>query len=272
MTARHLLGSARSFLFVPGNRPDRFDKAAAAGADVVVVDLEDAVAPTDKDDAREHLRGWLRAGNSAMVRINGRDTPWYDADLELVAECGAPTMVAKAEDPAELRRIADLGGGLTVVPLVETAAGILGAAAICAAPGVVRCAFGSIDLATELGIDPGDREALLWARSVLVMASTAASIASPVDGVTTALRDEDILTADVSYARRLGMTGKLCIHPSQIHPVHAALAPSAAELDWARRILDRAGPDGSATAVDGQMVDAPVVERARRMLARAQSC
>ena len=172
MTAHHLLGSARSFLFVPGNRPDRFDKAAAAGADMVVVDLEDAVAPTEKDDAREHLRVWLRAGNTAMVRINGRDTPWYDADLELVAESGAATMVAKAEDPAELRRIADLRGGLTVLPLVETAAGILGAAAICAAPGVVRCAFGSIDLATELGIDPGDREALLFARSTLVMAST----------------------------------------------------------------------------------------------------
>jgi citrate lyase subunit beta/citryl-CoA lyase len=272
MTAHRLLCSARSFLVVPGNRPDRFDKAAAAGADVVVVDLEDAVAPTEKDDAREHLRVWLRAGNTAMVRVNGRDTPWYDADLELVAECGAPTMVAKAEDPAELRRIADLRSGLTVLPLVETAAGILGAAAICAAPGVVRCAFGSIDLATELGIDPCDREALLWARSVLVMASTAASIASPVDGVTTALRDEDILTADVRCARRLGMNGKLCIHPSQIHPVHAALAPSAAELDWARRILDLARPDGSATGVDGQMVDAPVVERARRILARAQSC
>jgi len=272
MTGHHLLGSARSFLFVPGNRPDRFDKAAAAGADVVVVDLEDAVAPTDKDDARDHLRGWLRAGNTAMVRINGRDTPWYEPDLELVAECGAATMVAKAEDSAELRRIADLRCGLEVVPLVETAAGILGAAAICAAPGVVRCAFGSIDLATELGIDPGDREALLWARSVLVMASRAASIASPVDGVTTALRDVDTLTADVRYARRLGMTAKLCIHPSQIHPVHAALAPSAAELDWARRILDRAGPDGSATTVDGQMIDAPVVERARRILARAQSC
>jgi len=136
----------------------------------------------------------------------------------------------------------------------------------------VRCAFGSIDLATELGIDPGDREALLWARSVLVMASRAASIASPVDGVTTALRDVDTLTADVRYACRLGMTGKLCIHPSQIRPVHAALAPSAAELDWARRILDRAGPDGSATTVDGQMIDAPVVERARRILACAQSC
>src|SRR6476620_2342195 len=226
MTGHHLLGSARSFLFVPGNRPDRFDKAAAAGADVVVVDLEDAVAPTDKDHARDHLRGWLRAGNTAMVRINGRDTPWYEPDLELVAECGAATIVAKAEDSAELRRIADLRSGLTVVPLIETAAGILGAAAICAAPGVVRCAFGSIDL----GIDLGDREALLWARSVLVMASRAASIAPPVDGVTTALRDEDTLTADVTYARRLGMTGKLCIHPSQIHPVHAALAPSAAEL------------------------------------------
>ena len=125
-----------------------------------------------------------------MVRINGRDTPWYDADLELVAECGAATMVAKAEDPAELRRIADLGGGSTVCRSLRPRRNSW-RAPICAAPGVVRCAFGSIDLATELGIDPCDREALLWARSVLVMASTAASIAPPVDGVTTALRDAD---------------------------------------------------------------------------------
>jgi citrate lyase subunit beta/citryl-CoA lyase len=267
MTTHRLLASARSFLFVPGNRPDRFDKAAAAGANVVVVDLEDAVAPAEKDDAREHLRVWLRAGSTAMVRINGRDTPWYDADLALVAEFGAAVMVAKAEDPAELRRIADLRGGLAVLPLVETAVGVRASTAICATPGVVRCAFGSMDLATELGIDPCDREALLWARSALVMASAAASIAPPVDGVTTALRDEDTLTADVRYARRLGMTGKLCIHPSQVRPVHTALAPSAAELDWARRILDLARPDGSAAGVDGQMVDAPIVERARRILA-----
>lgn len=267
MIAPHLLGSSRSFLFVPGNRPDRFDKAAAAGADVVVVDLEDAVAPAEKDDAREHLCIWLRAGGTAMVRINGRDTPWYDADLELVAEFGAAVMVAKAEDPAELRRIADLHSGLAVVPLVETATGVHARTAICATTGVVRCAFGSIDLATELGIDPRDREALLWARSVLVMASAVASIASPVDGVTTALRDDDTLTADVRYARRLGMTGKLCIHPSQVRPVHAALAPSAAELDWARRILDLARSDGSVAGVDGEMVDAPVVERARRIMA-----
>jgi C-C_Bond_Lyase of the TIM-Barrel fold len=143
-------------------------------------------------------------------------------------------------------------------------------------PPGARCGGGPSNQMIEREVDgevvvEDDSTTIVRARSVVVMASAAALIASPVDGVTTALRDEDTLTADVRYARRLGMTGKLCIHPSQLHPVHAALAPSAAELDWARRILDAAGPDGSATAVDGQMIDAPVVERARRILARAQS-
>ncbi|WP_431236239.1 HpcH/HpaI aldolase/citrate lyase family protein (plasmid) [Mycolicibacterium psychrotolerans] len=259
--------SARSFLFVPGIRPERFAKAAASGADVVVIDLEDAVAPSDKDAARENARNWLREGNLAMVRINGADTVWHAADLELVREADAATMIPKAENPDDICRIdAD-----SVVPLVETAKGIMAAAALARATGVHRLAFGSIDLATQLGIDPTDREALLSARSTLVIASAAAGVAPPIDGVTTNLTDPVIVVDDVNYACRLGMTGKLCVHPAQITPVHNALAPSSSDIAWAKRILAASDGSGAACTVDGQMVDLPVLDRARRIM-DAASC
>ena len=262
--------SARSFLFVPGNRPERFAKAVAAQPDIVVIDLEDAVAAADKDAARRHVGEWLDAGNPAMVRINAVGTDWHEDDLALVVEHGVAVMLAKAERAEDIGRIARLSVSPAVVPLVETAAGIAAAADICAAAGVQRSAFGSIDLAAELGIDPNDRDALLVARSVLVLAAAAARVAPPIDGVTTVLTDPQAVVDDFAYAKRLGMTAKLCIHPSQISAVHAAAAPSADELSWARRIIAACEGDGSALAVDGQMVDAPVLQRARRIAAAAQ--
>ena len=156
VTSREVVASARSLLFVPGNRPERFAKAVGTGADVVIVDLEDAVGPGDKDAARNHVADWLAAGNVAMVRINAFGTPWHDADVELVQRFGVPAMLAKAETAEQVARV-----GVPVVPLVETAVGVLNAAAVSAASGVVRTAFGSIDLATELGVSPEDRDALL---------------------------------------------------------------------------------------------------------------
>jgi citrate lyase subunit beta/citryl-CoA lyase len=154
-----------------------------------------------------------------------------------------------------------------VVPLVETAAGVAAARELCAAPGVVRAAFGSIDLAAQLGVDPNSRTALLHARSTLVLAAAAAGRAPPVDGVTTALDDPEALTSDTAHAVELGFTGKLCVHPRQLAPVHAALRPTDAELEWARSVL-RAGT-GGAVAVDGHLVDRPVLLRAERLLGRA---
>jgi citrate lyase subunit beta / citryl-CoA lyase len=260
---------ARTFLFVPGNRPERFSKAVAAQPDIVVIDLEDAVSAADKDTAREHVEEWLSTGNAGMVRINAVDTDWHEADLALVGKHGVPVMVPKAERADTIRHLALLTPAPVIVPLVESAAGITAAADICAAPGVQRLAFGSIDLAAELGIDPDDRDALLLSRSTLVLAAAAASLAGPIDGVTTALTDMGLLVDDFAYARRLGMTAKLCIHPAQVVAVHAAAAPSADELQWAQRIIAACGDDGSALAVDGQMVDAPVLARARRIAAAA---
>ncbi|MDT0492194.1 CoA ester lyase [Streptomyces griseus] len=262
------LETARSLLFVPGDRPDRFDKAVATGADVVILDLEDAVAVPDKGRARGHVAAWLGAGHHAMVRINAPGTPWCDEDLAMAAGFGVPVMVPKAEDPVVLAELGVRAGGASpLVPLVETAAGIERAVEVCAAPGVVRVALGNADLAGQLGVAHDDHLALAYARSRLVSASAATGRCAPVDGVTTSVRDLDVLAADIAHGRRLGFTGKLCIHPAQVAVVAERFAPTASEREWARTVL---AAGDSVTVVDGHMVDKPLLERARRILAEGR--
>ncbi|WP_181780319.1 HpcH/HpaI aldolase/citrate lyase family protein [Pseudonocardia pini] len=259
--------AATTFLFVPGDRPERFAKAAAAGADLIILDLEDAVAPEAKEQAREHVRAWLAAGEPAMVRVNPPGTPWHAEDLAAVA--GTPVMLPKAQDPAEVAAVVAAVGSEVVV-LVETALGIHRAVEVCAVPGVVRAGFGSVDLAAELGVDPNDREALRYARSALVLGSRAAGVGAPIDGVTTAVRDEEVLRADCAHGLGLGFTAKMCIHPAQVGPVAEAFAPTAEEVAWARSVI-AAAAGGGVAVVDGKMVDKPVVERAQALLARAEA-
>jgi len=261
--------SARTLLFVPGCQPERFDKAAAVGPDIVLIDLEDAVAPADKSMARDHARAWLNGGREAAVRINAIGTTWHEDDLEMVSRCGATVMLPKADSAEQVIQVLDRADRSVVIPLIETAAGITSAVSICAVPGVQRVAFGSIDLATQLGIDPLNREALLVSRSMLVLASAAANLAPPIDGVTTSFADPTVTLDDFRYALRLGMTAKLCIHPSQVPTVHQAARPAEDEIAWAKGIVARADPSGAAIAVGGQMIDGPVLERAKRILASA---
>ncbi|MFE6931072.1 HpcH/HpaI aldolase/citrate lyase family protein [Streptomyces sp. NPDC057699] len=263
MSTPPMIAAARTLLFVPGDRPDRFDKAAGSGADLVVVDLEDAVAPEHKDRARRAAAEWPGLGHRCVVRVNAPGTPWFEADLRMAAGLGCPVMVPKAEDPAVL---AEVAARCTPVPLIETALGAERAYEVCSVPGVVRAAFGNVDLAAQLGVAPDDTLALAYARSRLVLASAAAGISAPVDGVTTAVRDTGALTADTAHARRLGFTGKLCVHPAQIAPVTAGFAPTEGELRWARVVL---GAGEAVTTVDGHMVDKPVLDRARGILARS---
>ncbi|WP_328353169.1 CoA ester lyase [Mycobacterium sp. NBC_00419] len=260
---------ARTLLFVPGDRPGRFDKAVASGADGVILDLEDAVAASNKDDARSRVVQWLTGGPAAVVRINAVETPWFADDLAALRGCGCTIMLPKASADGIEAVGAVLGEQTPVIALVETAAGVLAAASICAVPHVIRVAFGSIDFSTELGVAAQDREALLHARSVLVLASVAAGLAPPLDGVTTDLTSGEPARADAAYASRLGFTGKMCIHPTQVEPVNSAFEPDLAQLDWARTVL--AGSADGAAKVDGHMVDAPVLERARRLLARSRT-
>lgn len=261
--------NARTFLFVPGHRPDRFAKAAASGADLVVLDLEDAVAPDHKETARENVRAWLAAGHRAVVRVNAVGTPWHDDDLAVVASRTAALMLPKAESPAQIEAVArSLPTGTGIIPLVETARGVVQALAVCGGPAVVRPAFGSVDLAAQIGVDHRSAEALRHARSALVLAAAATGRGAPIDGVTTALDDEDVLRADLDHAVTLGFTAKLCIHPRQVRPANQVFTPSDQEIDWARQVLEVAG-DGSVTVARGQMIDRPVVLRARAILARA---
>lgn len=262
---------ARTLLFVPGTAPERFAKAAASGADLVVIDLEDAVPDADKDRARQAAVAWLAGPGRAAVRVNGTGTAAHARDVEALA--GLPgleaVVVPMAQDPAALedahRRV---GPGVGVVALVETAVGLLRAAELAATPGVVRLAFGHLDFAADIGAGTDD-DAMLMARSTLVVASRAAGLVGPVDGVTTDLDDPAVCAADAARAARLGFTGKLCIHPRQVEVVAAAFRPSPEQVAWARRVVEAAATSG-AVRVDGHMVDAPVIVTARAILARAK--
>lgn len=266
-----MIDTVRTLLFVPGNRSERFATAMAAGADLTVVDLEDAVPRADKDAARAGVAAWLDtlAGADAqrvVVRINAAGTPWHEADLQAVAARAAGVMLAKAEAGTALSSAA---ARTPVIALIETAAGVLDARPIAATPGVVRLAFGSFDLAAELGIDPLEAEALRPSRCALVLASAAAGLPGPIDGVHAAIDDDEALAAETDAARRLGFTAKLCVHPRQITTVSSVLRPTAEELAWAQRILAaaHAAAQGGVVTVDGRMVDKPVIDRARRIAA-----
>jgi citrate lyase subunit beta/citryl-CoA lyase len=258
-----------SWLFVPGHRPERFDKACAAGAGMVILDLEDAVPPEQKSAARAAVAQWLSASRPVAVRINAADTEWFDEDRALCGHAGvAAVVLPKAEAIEQLRRVRSLAPHAALLPLIETARGFANAQTLAKAPGVQRLVFGSIDFQLDMGIS-GDGEELLYFRSQLVLASRLANIAAPIDGVSTALDDPLVLQADALRARRLGFGGKLCIHPRQVEIVNAAFRPSAEEMAWARRVLEAAErSQGAAVAVDGKMVDKPVILRARAVLNR----
>jgi citrate lyase subunit beta/citryl-CoA lyase len=268
--------TARTWLFVPGDRPERYGKAEAAGADVVVLDLEDAIPPGAKDTARDHVTTWLGQTSAlCAVRVNAAGTPWHDADLATLAELrvGTPRVVLlpKAESPDAVRTVVNaLPSGSTVVALVETALGLARASDIACVPGVARLALGAYDLAAQLGVDPDHRPALAGARSQLVLASAIGGLEGPIDGVSGDVRDVARLVEDITMSSALGFAGKLCIHPRQVAPAQTALAPTPENVAWAERVLAAAaGSDDGVVVVDDRMVDAPVVARARRIASRA---
>jgi citrate lyase subunit beta/citryl-CoA lyase len=263
---------ARSFLFVPGDRPDRFRKGLDSGADAVILDLEDGVPPDRKPIARETVAGWLSPDRPVFVRVNGVRTGWFAEDVEAVALPGLRGIVLpKAETAEDVAKVARMiPEGASVLPLVETAAGVLNARELAGALRVERLIFGAIDLQIDTGIQ-GEGEELLFARSLLVLVSRVAGILSPVDGVTTAIDDTGPLVSDVDRARRLGFGGKLCIHPRQVAPVNRGFMPSEREVSWARRVVEAVRTDGiGPIRVNGEMVDLPVVKRAQGILERSE--
>lgn len=262
----------RSYLFVPGDRPERFDKALASGAHAVILDLEDAVQPERKPQAREAVRQWLaQAQQPVWVRINPSDTSWYEEDCSLLAlPAVRGVMLPKAQAVPSLQRLtAQLREGQHVIPLVESVAGWFEALALARVPGVLRLAFGSVDFMSDSGIQ-GEGDEMNSVRTQLVLVSKLAGIQAPIDGVSVAIDDAVQLDADVRRSRRFGFGAKLCIHPKQVAGVHTGFAPTAAEVAWARRVVEAlaAGPLGAIT-VDGKMVDKPIALLAQAILAEA---
>jgi citrate lyase beta subunit len=269
----------RSVLFVPGTRPDRFENALASGADAVVFDLEDSVDPGRKAEARSAVVEFLAsppATAAAMfVRVNETDSEWQADDLAGVGglEAVRGIVLPKAELPIQVAMVADAVSTGCVVPLIETARGVLNAAEIAAATDTIAAVlFGAEDLTAQIGIPRTvDGDELVYARSQVVMAATAAGI-DAIDAVFIDIAALDDLHRDATRARALGFRGKMAIHPSQIPVIHEVFTPTAAERAQAQRIVDAfdlAQARGDAVIrLDDRMIDAPVVARAKRVLAR----
>jgi citrate lyase beta subunit len=260
----------RTLLFVPGNRPERFAKAVASGADAVIIDLEDSVPPAERAGARLAVGSWLSESH-AYVRVNPAGTRDFDLDLEMLSSAAGlvALVLPKAEAPEDIdAALRGVGTNVPVVALIESAAGLAAAASVAAHHAVALLAFGNLDFAADCGMtveSPMELE-LLPARAQLVCVCRAAGLPGPIDGVTPQVNDDDALGVDVRRAVRLGYAGKLCIHPRQVPLVVRAFAPSADQVSWAQRVLG-AVSDGVAV-VDGAMVDRPVLLRAREVMVR----
>jgi citrate lyase subunit beta / citryl-CoA lyase len=267
---------ARTYLFVPGDRPERFAKALASGADAIVLDLEDAVAPAAKGKARDAIaRWWLRAGQAELarivVRINDAASVAFSDDLCLLRDARiAAVMLPKAESAAQVQAVRAAMPNARVLALIESARGVANLEEVARIDGVVRLVFGTLDYALDLDLDIADSpDGLAHAASAVAIASRVAGLSAPVAGVTPQLDDETRLLADLAWSRRHGFGAKLCIHPRQVAPVHAALAPSDQAIDWARRVLAAEAASPGAAQLDGRMIDRPVVLQAQRTLQRA---
>ncbi|WP_432246914.1 HpcH/HpaI aldolase/citrate lyase family protein [Streptomyces sanyensis] len=260
---------ARSWLFTPADRPDRYPRGDSHGADAVVLDLEDAVAPDRKVLARSHLTRPGAVGTPVWVRINDRTSDHWRDDLEAVA--GLPAldgvMLPKAEHAEQVAATAALlPAGTPVLALIETSLGIENAFTIARETATFALAFGVADFRRETGL--GDvPEAWAYPRTRLVIASRAAGLRGPIDGPSMRLDDTAAVRTEAEKSRAGGFTGKLCVHPAQTAVVNSVYTPAPEQISWARRVLEQAGhSEGAAVRVDGEMVDRPRLEHARDLL------
>jgi citrate lyase beta subunit len=275
------LAAARSLLFAPAGSARKADKALAGEADLVVLDLEDAIPPGRKDEARRWLSGYLTGGppRAPWVRINAPDTPWAAADLAAVTSVPVAGLVLPKASVAALNAITATvrpTTGLPVIALIETARGLREAYQVAGYDQVAALMLGGADLGAELNWTPRpDGLELLHARSSLVVDSAAAGIRPPFDVVRIDYRDAEGVIAEATEARSLGFGGKACVHPDQVGPVNRVFSPSREELDAAREIVaafEAAGGQGHGVAVaGGRMIDQPVAARARALLTSAGS-
>jgi citrate lyase subunit beta/citryl-CoA lyase len=256
----------RSYLFAPGHNPKLLGKVFEAGADAVILDLEDAVPPDAKDRARVLVARAL-AEHPAWVRVNAARSDLCAADLDALAGRALGIKIPKTESADDVQWIADRAPGTPIVCAIETARGVLAAQEIASVPGVRHLAMGGVDLQLDLNAGNGNLHTL-YVRSHLVMVSRAVGIDPPVDAVYPRLDDEAGLREQAEFARSLGFSGKSAIHPRQLPVLHEVFTPSQRELEWARQVVDAFDAAGGEALrlPDGEFVDLPVAERARRLL------
>lgn len=270
MTAPH-----RSWLYVPGDRPDRFDKALRSGADAIVIDLEDSVRPARRDQARQAVAGWASQQDlrNVFVRISSLRCADGRRDLDAVAGLGlAGLRIAKTrtgQDVAEVGQALDAARAATAVyPLLESALGLASVREVLAAHRrVAGVCLGESDLRAELGIS--DEGALDWIRTLIVVSARAAGLPAPPMSVYGKARDDDGLQADCERGRRRGFFGRSAIHPRQVPVINQVFRPPADDIAWARRVVDAwtsGPPEHGALLVDGVLVDAAGVRRAESIL------
>ncbi|WP_323101326.1 CoA ester lyase [Intrasporangium sp. YIM S08009] len=271
-----------TLLYVPGDREDRIGRAFAAGADVVIVDLEDAVTVDRKAVSRQGAERALSSRASSaggapgcQVRVNAVGTPWSTRDLEMVRRLPAHVglRIPKCEEPRDVVRIAEAVGDRALHLLIESARGVEAAYALASAhPAVASIGLGEADLRADLGVT--DDAGLLWARSRVVVAAAAAGLAAPAMSVYTNVRDLDALRESSLVGKSLGFVGRTAIHPAQLSVIREVFSPSAVELDLARELVSAAEAGaaagrGAIALADGRFVDEAVVRQARRVIARA---
>lgn len=281
----------RSFLFAPGNHPRKVEKVFGAGADAVILDLEDAVAISEKEATRAVVVEAMQAPRPCLgyIRINALDTGLTFGDLETVVASGVDGIILpKVESAAdidkvdwvmrELERKAGLEvGRIDLLPIIETGKGVANARQICAAGGRMRCvSFGAGDYTRDMAMEWTLSEHECGpARAEIVLASRIAGLEPPIDTVWIHLKDDDGLRSSAQLVKEMGFQGKLCIHPDQVETIHSVFTPSADEVAQARRIVsafEASEAEGSASIqLDGYFIDYPIVERARRQLALADA-
>ncbi|MGR3621842.1 HpcH/HpaI aldolase/citrate lyase family protein [Pseudophaeobacter sp.] len=268
------LTSARSFLFVPGDRPERFGKAAASGAHAIIIDLEDAVAPEAKMKARHHAKKFLDqvAVEKVLVRINGIESAFFEADLALSNHPSLSGVILPKADAESCSKVVQKLEN-PVWPLIETVRGLVDLREIVSLSDLGRLLLGTIDLSLDLGLEmdhPGGQTALDAARFMLVTNSRLGDLPPPIDGVFTNLDDTTGLQNATEHACASGMGGMMCIHPRQTSVVHAAFAPSEAEVEWAQAVVLASEGQKGSFQFRGKMVDKPVLDRAQGTLVALQ--
>jgi citrate lyase beta subunit len=280
----------RSLLFVPGEAR-KIDKARSAGADTLILDLEDSIPPERKAEARAQVAAALRAGGfddtEIAVRVNPRGTPFFRQDLDAVLGAGVATIMLPKVDGREIRFVTEFVDGLErslgmfgdsrvrFLALVETALGVRQAESVGFASRVDALCFGHADFALDMGLAEADASCgvVYHARCSLVIAAKACGVV-PIDSVCLAVKDEQVVRADAELGMRLGFEGKLCIHPQQVRIVNEVYTPDEKQIEYARRVVDAwegaKQDERGVLTLDGKMIDAPLVAAQQRVLDRAR--